>query len=49
MTTSFFDSLITAAGLGGLVTSTQAAIVVAALPLGFAALALYKRVIRRAI
>lgn len=46
--TTFFDSLVTAAGLGGLVTSAQAAIVVVAgLPLGFAAYKLYKRIVNR--
>lgn len=46
--TSFFDTLVTAAGLSGLVTSAQAAIVViAGLPLGFAAYKLYKRVVGR--
>lgn len=48
--TTFFDELITAAGLGGLITSTEAAIiVVAAVPLGFTALALYRAVLRRGV
>lgn len=45
-----FDDLITAAGLGGLVTSAQAAlVVVAAFPLSFAAYGLYKKVMGRGV